>query len=274
MAGIVTEWETQHLNIDQEKETLEKALDELTYCEDKEKKRSQFVTLTFKNEKLMSTFFAGRRPVSGDALGRSPTPPISSKTSHKKNSVVEQPHSKTKLSNSGLSYEHRITNKKAVFETAFPKAKIGTGRTWGVNNCLIDSLLQLVGFKGTDDARKQECAAIRQELIKVTAETSKPIRDKAYLPLESAPKILEIYFQHHKDKAVKANDFQIIGHATQGDALSLYETSGNENANPKNQLHVWNTGNHFEPIRGMPDNWKDQTDYKAMNEQVNSKPSM
>ena len=145
LAGIVTEWETQHLNIDQEKETLEKALDELTYCEDKEKKRSQFVTLTFKNEKLMSTFFAGRRPVSGDALGRSPTPPISSKTSHKKNSVVEQPHSKTKLSNSGLSYEHRITNKKAVFETAFPKAKIGTGRTWGVNNCLIDSLLQLVG---------------------------------------------------------------------------------------------------------------------------------
>ena len=276
LAVIVTEWNSQHPNMAQEKETLEKALAELTHCEDKEKERSQFVTLTFKNEKLMSTFFASRR---GDAVNGSPTPasptsPPRSTTSHKKTSVVEQPLSRTKLSNNSLSYEHRITNKKAIFKKAFPTAEIGKGQAWGVNNCLIDSLLQLVGFKGTEDARKQECADIRQELIRVTAKTSKPIREAAYLPLESAPRILEIYFQRHKDKTVKAKDFQVIGHATQGENLSLYETSGNENAGTKFQLHVWNTGNHFEPIQGMPEDWKDQRDYKAMSELVNNRPSI
>ena len=48
--------------------------------------------------------------------------------------------------------------------------KVGVGKVWGMNNCLADSLLQLLQensiiARGVEEDRKQACAALRTELL-------------------------------------------------------------------------------------------------------------
>ena len=146
----------------------------------------------------------------------------------------------------------RPTGEKRIFMSIFSVATIETANPWGANNCLIDALLQLIGIQIASE-RQKECARIRQELIR-TNQTNDTITSDNEILLSFAIRILEIR------GLVNFVEYLVIGHWTFNGAIQLPEICGNGHI----ELHLWNTGNHFEPIFNVPPNWKDIPRYQEL----------
>ena len=71
---------------------------------------------------------------------------------------------------------------------------VGVGKDWGSNNCLPDSLLQLMQENKViahceELVREEACAALREELSKLPEES--PLRPRQRDPLNSCPLFLD-----------------------------------------------------------------------------------
>jgi len=169
---------------------------------------------------------------------------------------------KPKISSQSQLLPTRPSGEKQIFTYHFPVTEIRFANPWGVNNCLIDSLLQLLQYKG--DNRQEECARLRQLFVDSTQGLSELIQHGEEIPLSLSPRIICAY---HGCKNVHFHrKFRIIGHSTLNGKLAfpeMYETQDLESSSAQ-ELHLWNTGDHFEPIFNMPVDWEQRSVYQAL----------
>jgi alpha-tubulin suppressor-like RCC1 family protein/MoxR-like ATPase len=140
-------------------------------------------------------------------------------------------------------------NGKDIFRSLFPEAMIGNGNVWGINACLVDSLLQLVGLVDVK-SRETECLRIKKWLL----DNERIQTMHEYLPLELSIDILNNYFQQYFPTR-NATGYRIIAHRLLGQSgtIDIAYTSGDGDP----ILHLWHTdaGDHFDPVFNMPANW-------------------
>lgn len=107
------------------------------------------------------------------------------------------------------------------------------------HNCLIDSLLQHV-TNLAPDARRQEAAAIRQQLIR-----ERRTRPLEYLSAhEHGERVLQLI-------GVDPSQYEVRTEWTSGGLVQVRETL---HAGAPQVIRLWNTGGHYEPITVTVDN--------------------
>jgi len=107
---------------------------------------------------------------------------------------------------------------------------------------------------------------LRQRLVESTQGSAEEVLPNQEIPLSFAQRIISII----RELKVRCNvdqsmlvSYLVIGHYTLDGELQFPELCEPLSESfTVEELHLWNTGDHFEPIFGMPSNWRKCSAYR------------